>query len=97
MTHPVALAKEFPDKLCLGIEIRDKVVDFVGKKIAALRFESKNQQVASPKQYGNAAVIRSNAMRHMTNYFWKGTVEKMFFCFPDPHFKKANHRRRIIK
>ena len=21
----------------------------------------------------------------------------MFFCFADPHFKKQNHRRRIIK
>ena len=41
----VALAKEFPDKLCLGIEIRDKVVDFVGKKIAALRVESNHKEV----------------------------------------------------
>jgi len=23
-------------------------------------------------------------------------VEKMFFCFPDPHFKAKKHRRRII-
>eukprot|EP00656_Telonema_subtile_P029915 TRINITY_DN3296_c0_g1_i2.p1 TRINITY_DN3296_c0_g1~~TRINITY_DN3296_c0_g1_i2.p1 ORF type:complete len:127 (-),score=38.41 TRINITY_DN3296_c0_g1_i2:166-546(-) len=23
-------------------------------------------------------------------------LSKMFFCFPDPHFKRANHRRRII-
>ena len=23
-------------------------------------------------------------------------IEKMFFCFADPHFKKSNHRRRII-
>jgi tRNA (guanine-N7-)-methyltransferase len=26
----------------------------------------------------------------------KGQFEKMFFCFPDPHFKRTNHRRRII-
>ena len=23
-------------------------------------------------------------------------LSKMFFCFADPHFKKANHRRRIV-
>jgi tRNA (guanine-N7-)-methyltransferase len=23
-------------------------------------------------------------------------LEKIFFCFADPHFKKSNHRRRII-
>ena len=23
-------------------------------------------------------------------------LEKIFFCFPDPHFKAKNHRRRII-
>ena len=36
-------------------------------------------------------------MRHITNYFRKGQIEKMFFCFPDPHFKKRNYRKRIIK
>lgn len=25
-----------------------------------------------------------------------GQLEKMFFLFPDPHFKEKNHRRRII-
>jgi tRNA (guanine-N7-)-methyltransferase len=23
-------------------------------------------------------------------------LEKIFFCFPDPHFKAKNHRRRIV-
>ncbi len=23
-------------------------------------------------------------------------MSKLFFCFADPHFKKSNHRRRII-
>jgi tRNA G46 methylase TrmB len=25
-----------------------------------------------------------------------GQLEKIFFCFPDPHFKAKNFRRRII-
>jgi len=25
-----------------------------------------------------------------------GQLEKIFVCFPDPHFKAKNHRRRIV-
>mmetsp|Transcript_56549 Transcript_56549/g.64813 ORF Transcript_56549/g.64813 Transcript_56549/m.64813 type:complete len:300 (+) Transcript_56549:45-944(+) len=85
----MGLATKFPDKLSLGMEIRDKLVNYVGEKIAVLRTEN-------PGQYGNISVLRTNAMRHITNYFRKGQLLKLFFCFADPHFKKANHRRRII-
>lgn len=27
----------------------------------------------------------------------QGQLEKLFFLFPDPHFKTVNHRRRIIQ
>lgn len=27
----------------------------------------------------------------------QGQLEKLFFLFPDPHFKAVNHRRRIIQ
>ena len=35
-------------------------------------------------------------MKHLPNFFRKGQLEKMFFLFPDPHFKKAKHKWRII-
>jgi tRNA (guanine-N7-)-methyltransferase len=35
-------------------------------------------------------------MKNITNYFHKESLEKMFFCFPDPNFKKHHYRRRII-
>ena len=35
-------------------------------------------------------------MTYLVNYFRKAQLEKMFICFPDPHFKAKNHRRRII-
>lgn len=35
-------------------------------------------------------------MRYLPNYFVKGQLRKLFICFPDPHFKAKNHRRRIV-
>lgn len=35
-------------------------------------------------------------MKYLPNFFHKGQLEKMFFLFPDPHFKKAKHKWRII-
>jgi tRNA (guanine-N7-)-methyltransferase len=40
--------------------------------------------------------FRTNCMRYLPNFFHKGQLEKIFICFPDPHFKAKNHRRRII-
>lgn len=42
-------------------------------------------------------MIRTNTMKLLLNYFYKGQLDKMFFCFADPHFKRYNHRKRIIK
>jgi len=44
----------------------------------------------------NLGVVRTNTMKTLHNYFAPNTVEKLFICFADPHFKKVNHRRRII-
>jgi len=85
----IVLGERFPDKLTMGLEIRDKVVNYVGERIRALR-------ISNPGKYGNISGIRTNAMRHMCNYFRKGQLTKMFFCFADPHFKRSNFRRRII-
>lgn len=86
----VALAREFPEKRTLGFEIRTKVTNYVGERIRSLRVE------ASGQSYRNAAVLRSNSMKHLVNFIPKGVCEKIFFCFPDPHFKKTTHRRRIV-
>jgi tRNA (guanine-N7-)-methyltransferase len=84
-----ALATVLPDKLVLGLEIRAKVTEYVRLRILALRKEN-------PGQYNNCSVLRSNTMKHMPNFFQKNTLDKIFFCFPDPHFKKKNHSRRIV-
>lgn len=83
----VTLSPLFPKKLIIGMEIRPKVVKLVKKRIQELR---------ETGGFANCSVERINIMKFFPNYFERGQLEKMFFCFPDPHFKKANHRRRII-
>uniref|UniRef100_A0A7R9Y181 tRNA (guanine-N(7)-)-methyltransferase n=1 Tax=Prasinoderma coloniale TaxID=156133 RepID=A0A7R9Y181_9VIRI len=86
----MALSAKFPDKLCVGMELRDKVSAYVQERIAGHREESGGQRA------GNACCMRVNAMKALPNYFERGTLEKLFFLYPDPHFKRTNHRRRIV-
>ncbi|PIK42523.1 tRNA (guanine-N(7)-)-methyltransferase [Apostichopus japonicus] len=87
----VTLSTMFPDTLMLGLEIRVKVSDYVCDRIEALR-----QQTGEKDGYQNIACIRTNAMKYLPNYFRKGQLTKMFFLYPDPHFKKTKHKWRII-
>ena len=77
-------------KLALGMEIREKVTNYVGERIKGLRVNSDN------KKFNNISVVRANSMKLLLNYFYKGQLDKLFFCFADPHFKKNNHKKRII-
>ena len=97
----VQLSPMFPSTLMVGMEIRVKVSDYVTDRIVALRSQH-------PGQYNNVACLRSNAMkynclfsvslglivsfRYLPNFFEKGQLTKMFFLYPDPHFKKAKHK-----
>ncbi|CAH1786765.1 unnamed protein product [Owenia fusiformis] len=85
----VSLSPMFPDKLMLGMEIRVKVSDYVQDRVKALR-------IKHPGEYTNIACIRGNAMKYLPNFFKKGQLSKMFFLFPDPHFKRTKHKWRII-
>lgn len=85
----ISLATLFPETLMIGMELRDKVTEYVKERIVALR-------KANPGQYQNVSVVRTNSMKYIPNYFEKGQLSKMFFLFPDPHFKEKNHRRRVI-
>ncbi|KAH3663054.1 hypothetical protein OGATHE_004630 [Ogataea polymorpha] len=87
----VDLAPHFPDSLILGMEIRVQVTQYVEDRIIALRVKHKDTN-----EYQNISVIRANAMKFLPNFFHKGQLSKMFFCFPDPHFKQRKHKARII-
>jgi len=84
-----SLSAAFPDKTMLGLEIRDRVAEFCRRRVMEMRREY-------PGSYGNVAFERTNAMKFLPNYFAKGSLEKLFFCYPDPHFKKKKQRQRII-
>ncbi|RWS10278.1 tRNA (guanine-N(7)-)-methyltransferase-like isoform X1 [Dinothrombium tinctorium] len=85
----VTLAENYPQTLTLGLEIRVKVCDYVKDRIAALRTQC-------PQKYENVACLRTNAMKYLPNFFRKAQLRKLFFLFPDPHFKKQKHKWRII-
>lgn len=84
----VWLSEHYKDKLALGLEIREKVTNYVGERILSM------QQNGTGK---NISVVKTNAMKYLPNYIKKHQLEKIFICFPDPHFKKRNWRRRIVR
>lgn len=67
----------------LGLEIRDKVHDYVKDMIIQ-------------EKYKNVGVIKTNALLFLPNFFDKGSLKKVFVLFPDPHFKKRKQKGRVI-
>ncbi|CEO94681.1 tRNA (guanine-N(7)-)-methyltransferase [Plasmodiophora brassicae] len=94
-----ALAPTFPNKMILGMEIREQVVKHVNTRLNCLQAGSKGASEWKSEDipaYSNIGVCHTNVMKYMVKFFQKGQLEKLFFLFPDPHFKRSNHRRRII-
>lgn len=73
------------------MEIRVSVTQYVADRIAHQR-----QVAKEPGGYQNVSVIRANSMKHMPNFFAKGQLSKIFFLFPDPHFKLRKQKARIV-
>jgi tRNA (guanine-N7-)-methyltransferase len=108
----MALASLLPNEIILGMEIRAKVTEYVRLRIMNARREYSERhpdattKVTDPNakiehkhydhDYHNCSVLRTNSMKFLPNYFVKHSVKKLFICFPDPHFKRKNHPRRII-
>lgn len=128
----ISLSEIFRNELILGIELRDKVVEIVVKKINQIRDNALNErmtkkqkaasspdsyptQSASPSppawasltssyqsaahppfKYDNVSCLHSNIMRFSQNIFPKHSLHRLFFLFQDPHFKRSNHKRRVL-
>ncbi|KAL9030306.1 MAG: hypothetical protein Q9196_001556 [Gyalolechia fulgens] len=87
----VALAPKLQDELLIGMEIRMQVAEFVQDRIKALRNQNSESSL-----YQNIACLRANAMKFLPNFFKKAQLQKVFLCFPDPHFKARKHKARIV-
>lgn len=81
------LSEVLPNDRLIGLEIRPAAVRITNERIQEARKEGRAS---------NIAVLRCNVMKHFAHYFSRGQLRKMFFTFPDPHFKNSNFRRRII-
>lgn len=90
-----SLSVAFPEKYMIGMEIRERVAEFCVERVKELRKEY-GKHGEPKKAYTNIGFLRTNAMKYLPNYFRKGELEKLFFCYPDPHFKRKKHRQRII-
>jgi len=86
----VKLSTLLPEERILGMEIRAKVTEYVRLRIVALRSKGENNA------YQNASVLRTNSMKYLAHYCHPSSLSKLFFCFPDPHFKRKNYGRRIV-
>ena len=89
------LAPLYPDTLMLGLEIRGKVAEFSQSKAQELRANA-SAEPSKYHHYNNVWFQQLNVMKFGSNLFIKGQLSKLFFCFPDPHWKRKNIRRRII-
>mmetsp|Transcript_39368 Transcript_39368/g.95225 ORF Transcript_39368/g.95225 Transcript_39368/m.95225 type:complete len:377 (-) Transcript_39368:127-1257(-) len=103
----VALSTLLPNERILGMEIRAKVTEYVRLRILSLRKDhadaagsgstaTDGSQGPQNNMYENASVLRTNSMKYLPNYFGEASLSKLFFCFPDPHFKRKNWPRRIV-
>lgn len=52
-----------------------QVTNYVLERVAALRREQAGK-------FTNITALRTNAMRHLPNYFVKAQLHKLFFLFP---------------
>jgi tRNA (guanine-N7-)-methyltransferase len=75
------------------MELRTTVTEFVHDKIHAMRTQTGE---SGEQLYRNIACTRANTMKFLPNFFARGQLSKMFFCFPDPHFKARKHKARIV-
>jgi tRNA (guanine-N7-)-methyltransferase len=78
------LSKEYPEKMILGMEIRDLVANFVVDKANSLRVNS------GYKECMNIGVVKTNTMKTIHNYFRKGSVS----IFSDI---MSNEARRLVR
>ena len=79
-----ALARLHPERLVVGLEIREKVVAL-------------NRARAAAEGLPNLAFGYVNLNVDMDQVFGPGEVDRFHLLFPDPWFKERHHKRRVIE
>jgi len=70
----------------VGVEIRRELVDAVNAAVAA----------SGPIGPTNVRSVFANMSVDMARLFHDGSVRRFFLNFPDPFFKRRQHKRRVI-
>lgn len=73
-----------PDALLIGIEIRREMVRRVNRR-------------AENETLGHVQAIFAHLHHDLPALFEPGQVERFFVNFPDPWFKKNQHKRRVVQ
>lgn len=79
--YTVGLAKLFPEKNIIGIDIKGNRI-YIGAKQAI------------DNQSNNAAFLRSEIDK-ITNYFTPGEVHEIWITFPDPQLRRSKAKKRL--
>ncbi|MGB5530721.1 MAG: tRNA (guanosine(46)-N7)-methyltransferase TrmB [Ignavibacteriaceae bacterium] len=80
--YSVELAKRFPKKNFIGIDVK-------GARVYRGARKSLDEKLS------NVAFILGRA-ENLCEAFQFKSVEEIFILFPEPHFRRANQRRRLI-
>ena len=80
--YSVELAKRFPARNFIGIDVK-------GARVFQGATKAINEKL------NNAAFILGKAEK-LDETFQSNAVEEIFILFPEPHFRRANQRRRLI-
>jgi tRNA (guanine-N7-)-methyltransferase len=79
----IELARENPDALYVGLDIRDEFLDFGRQEIDRLELH-------------NVTLERSNLIVDLDHLFFPGRVRRFYVNFPDPWFKPRHQNRRWL-
>jgi tRNA (guanine-N7-)-methyltransferase len=78
----IEMALENPTINILGLELRKVAVEWISR-------------VISGEKIGNAAILWYSVVNGLP-FIESGSVEKIFYLFPDPWIKKRHHKRRAF-
>ncbi len=79
--YTVGLARLFPQKNCIGMDIKGNRIYIGARK-------------ALEEKLPNAAFIRSE-IDQITSYFSADEVNEIWITFPDPQLRRSKHKKRL--